>query len=139
MGKIQLTAQEKRKIENAERQLLKPQLLKRLQAIKLRDLGWSNAGIAEFLLISDQTVSDWSRTYQKEGLERLLQWNYRGKTSTLTPRQQQQLRERNKEKPFESAAQAKEFIRKEFGISFHLHWVQKVLKKNFHLHSRRPG
>ena len=37
------------------------------------------------------------------------------------------------------AKEAKDFIYREFGIDWHLHWVQKLLKKNFAVHLRRSG
>lgn len=46
------------------------------------------------------------------------------------------LKSRNKEKPFETAKECKHFIEKEFGIEYHLHSVQKLLKKNFTYLSR---
>ena len=42
----------------------------------------------------------------------------------------EQLKKRDKETPFDTAKEAKAYIKKEFGIDFHLHWVQKLLKKN---------
>ena len=139
MAKIQLSKTQKAEIENAEKQINKPQLLKRLQAIKLRDKGLTNIEIAEFLLLDDQTISNWCQVYLKKGLEDLLRWNYNGKVSVLSLEYLEKLKERNKEKPFETASEAKAYIEKEFGVSFHLHWVQKILKKNFNLHSKKQG
>lgn len=139
MAKIQLTKHQRAELENAEKQISKPQLLKRIQAIKLRGKGMNNLEVADFLLLSDQTISNWCQMYLKHGLEALLKWEYKGKISILTLEHQEQLRKRNKEQPFETAAEAKAFIEQNFGISFHLHWVQKIMKKNFSLHSRKQN
>lgn len=138
MAKINLTQQQKLELENAEKQIKQPQLLKRIQSIKLRDKGLSNLEIGDFLLMSDQTISNWVQLYLKKGLQALLQWDYKGKISILTINQQQELQKRNQEQPFEKAAEAKAFIKERFGHEFHLHWVQKLMKKNFNLHTRRP-
>jgi transposase len=139
MAKITLTKEQREELENAEKQIKKPQLLKRVQAIKLRDKGMANLEVADFLLLSDQTISNWCQLYLEKGLKELLQWEYKGKISILTLEHQKQLRERNKEKPFDTAAEAKTYIEENFGIKFHLHWVQKIMKKNFSLHSRKQS
>ncbi len=83
------------------------------------------------------SVSNWFQVYNKEGLEALLQWNYKGKVSVLTLKQQQLLQKRNIERTFEKASEAQSFIKEEFGHEFHLHWVQKLMKKNFNFHTRK--
>jgi transposase len=139
MAKIKLTKEQKAELENAENKIKKPQLLKRIQAIKLRDKGMNNLEVADFLILSDQTVSNWCQLYLKKGLKELLQWEYKGKISILTLDHQKQLQERNKEKPFDTASEARAYIKENFGINFHLHWVQKIMKKNFSLHSRKQS
>jgi len=137
MTKIKLSSEELLELNNAEKQLKQPQLIKRVQSIKLRNKGMTNIEIGKFLLQSDQTISNWAQVYITKGLQALLQWKYEGKTSILTLKQQEELKNRNSEKPFEKAAEAQDYIKQHFGIDFHLHWVQKLMKKNFNLHSRK--
>ena len=137
MTKIKLTPTQRLELENAEKQLRQPQLLKRIQGIKLRDKGLSNIEIGDFLLMSDQTVSNWVQAYFKNGLKGLLEWNYKGRVSILTLEQQQELKERNEKQAFTKASEAKEYIKEHFEINFHLHWVQKLMKKNLSLHTRK--
>lgn len=134
---VKLSPEQLMELINAEKQIKQPQLLKRIQSIKLRDKGFSNLEIGEFLIVSDQTVSNWNQVYLKQGLEALLQWDYKGKVSILTLKQQQELREYNAIQPFEKAAEAKMYIEEQYGHVFHLHWVQKLLKKNFNLHTKK--
>jgi len=135
MTRIKLSVEQLSELDNTEKQLKQPQLVKRVQSIKLRNKGMTNIEIGKFLLFSDQTISNWAHIYMTRGLQALLQWNYKGKTSVLTVRQQEELRKRNSEKPFVRAAEAQDYIRQRFGIEFHLHWVQKLMKKNFTLHT----
>jgi len=58
--------------------------------------------------------------------------------SILTLADQEKIKARNKEKPFDAAKEAKQYIEEEFGVKFHLHWVQKLLKKNFDCHTKIP-
>ncbi len=137
MAKITLSKDQLLELDNAEKQLKQPQLIKRIQSIKLRNKGMTNIEIGKFLMLSDQTISNWAQVYLTKGLPALLQWNYEGKTSILTVKHQEELRIRNSEKPFEKAAEAQDYIKMNFGIDFHLHWVQKLMKKNFSLHTRK--
>lgn len=139
MSKFTLTFAQERELELAEQTVIQVQLLKRIQCIKMRNKGMKNIIIADLLSKSDQTTSNWFQLYKEGGLERLLQWNYQGKISILTQDNLKRLEERNQEAPFERASEAKAFIKEEFGVDFHLHWVQKILKKNFNLHSKKQG
>lgn len=137
MAKIQLTQEQKLELNNAEMQLGKSQLIKRIIAVKLRDKDLSNIEIGEILMKSDQTVSNWVQLYLKKGINSLLQWNYKGRPSILSLEMQQKLKNRNSIKPFDKASEAQSYIKKEFDIDYHLHWVQKLLKKNFNLHTKK--
>ncbi len=137
MAKIKLSKDQLLELDNAEKQLKQPQLIKRLQSIKLRNKGMTNIEIGKFLMLSDQTISNWVQVYLTKGIQSLLQWNYEGKPSILTVKQQEELKKRNSEKPFEKASEAQAYIKEHFGIDFHLHWVQKLMKKNFSFHSRK--
>ncbi len=67
----------------------------------------------------------------------MIEWEYKGKQSKLTEKHIEQLKKRHEEKPFDTAKEAKDFMKKELGIDFHLHWVQKLLKKNFNCHTKK--
>ncbi|MCK5537722.1 MAG: helix-turn-helix domain-containing protein [Bacteroidales bacterium] len=137
MAKFKLTKSQKKELEIAEETVKQIQLLKRIQCVKMRDKGMSNLVIADILAKSDQTISDWIQLYRRKGLEGLLLWNYKGKVSILTADNLLLLEKRNEDKAFEKASEAKAYIKSEFGIDFHLHWVQKIIKKNFILHTKK--
>ena len=118
-------------LNKAEKDIDKPQLLKRIQSIKLKNKQWKHAEIAEFFDIRIETVSQWIKVYHEGGIKKLLTWNYEGKKSIMMKKQQNKLKKRQEEKPFKNAKEAKAYIEKTFGIKWHLHWVQKLLKKNF--------
>ena len=135
--KIQLNNHQLNEIKDAEQDIKNSQLLKRLQAIKLKDKQWKHKDIAEFLCVRLETISVWIKTFSEKGVEGLLEWHYKGKPSQLTEKHKSQLKKRHKEKPFDTAKEAKDYIEKEFGKIFHLHWVQKLLKKNFDCHTKK--
>ena len=61
--KINLTKKELQELKNAEKQIEKPQLLKRLQCIQLKNKKWKHKDISDFLGIRRETVSVWLKTY----------------------------------------------------------------------------
>ena len=137
MAKFKLTEEQKQELEIAEQTTKQIQLLKRIQSIKMKDKGLTNILIAEILGKSDQTISDWVQLYRKEGTKALLRWNYKGRISILSSEDLKKIAKKNEEKPFDKASEAKAYIKSEFGIDFHLHWVQKIIKKNFNLHIKK--
>ncbi len=139
MAKFKLSEGQKQELEVAEQTTKQIQLLKRIQCLKMRDKGLNNLIISDILGKSDQTISDWVQIYRKQGLEKLLEWKYKGKVSILTEDNLKQLSQRNEQQAFEKASEAKAYIKEEFGINFHLHWVQKIMKKNFNLHIKKQN
>lgn len=135
--KICLNEKEQEEIKNAEKQINNKALLKRLQCLKLKAKGWKHEEIAEFLDISINSITNWLKAYRTGGINEILQWGYKGKVSVLTHQHQEELQKRVEENPFQTAKEAKAFIEEKFGISLHLHWVQKLLKKKFIVHLKK--
>ena len=134
---IELTETEKGELIKAENQVKKLQLLKRIQCIRLKDKNWKNVDLSLFFGVCIDTITNWLKAYKSGGVEALLDWNYKGRASILTKADQEKIKARNKKTPFKTAKEAKNYIKKEFGIDWHLHWVQKLLKKNFNFHSKK--
>ncbi|MEA3317145.1 MAG: helix-turn-helix domain-containing protein [Bacteroidota bacterium] len=137
MTRFKLSEAQLKDLENIEKGIKQPQLIKRIQSIKLRAKGFTNIEAAKILLVSDQTISDWFKIYKTEGLKNLLQWHYKGKISILKSNELEELKQRNFSQPFKTASEAKKYIKEHYGIDFHLHWVQAILRKNFNLHSKK--
>lgn len=137
--KINLTEEEIKQLNTEESKITKPNLLKRIQCINFKNMGWKHRQIADFLNVCIETISHWLKAYELGGIEGLLKWENKGKASVLTEEQKEILRTRNQEQPFENSKEAKDFIEQTFGVEFHLHHVQKLLKKNFDFHTRRQN
>lgn len=137
--KINLTKEELEQLNTEESKIKKPILLKRIQCIKLKNLGWKHKEIARFLNICIETISHWIKAYEKDGIGGLINWQNKGRVSILTEEQKEILKARNKNQPFENSKEAKDFIEETFGVEFHLHYVQKLLKKNFNFHTKKQS
>ena len=137
--KIKLTKEQLKQLNTEESKIKNPNLLKRLQCIKLKDMGWKHRDLASFFNVCIETISHWLKAYETNGIEGLLRWGNKGRVSSLATEQLEDLKQKNKEQPFEKASEAKEFIKENFGKEFHLHHVQKLLKKNFVCHTKKQN
>ncbi len=135
--KVKFSEKALKELNNAEKQIKNPRLLKKIQCIKLKNKGWKHREISDFFDIRVETISVWLKKYFEEGLTALLTWKYKGKVSILTFENQEELKKINSEKPFDTAKEAKAYIKEHFQIDWHLHWVQKLLKKNFDFHIKK--
>jgi transposase len=135
--KIKLTDEQKKELKNIEKEVSNPQLLKRIQCVKLKDMGWTNLKIAEFLNVCNDTITDWLKAYVKNGVDGILTWEYGGRPPLLTETQLETIRQRNHARPFDHAAEAVQFIETRFGVTYHVSWVQKLLKKNWGCHTKK--
>ena len=129
MRKITLSKKELEELNEVEKKITDTRLLKRIQCIKLKNESKKHKEIGEFLNRTIDTISQWIKTYKEKGISGLLKWECKGRVSKLSKEAQEKLKERDKEKPFDTAKEAKKFIEEEYGIDFHVHWVQKILKK----------
>ena len=64
----------------------------RLKAVYLLGKGWSALQVSEALLVDDDTVRDWFKRYQRDGLPGLLKWTVGGSQGYLSIDQQACLR-----------------------------------------------
>jgi transposase len=137
--KIKLTNEQKKELKNVEKEVSHTQTLKRIQCVKFKDMGWTNLQIAEFLNVCNDTITAWLQAYVTSGVDGILTWGYGGRQSCLTDVQLELIRQRNKDLPFDNAAEVVAFIETEFGVTYNVSWVQKLLKKNWVCHTKKQN
>lgn len=135
--KVSLTKKQLKGLNRVELKIEKVQLLKRVQCIKLKNEWWKNSKLASFFWVCIDTITNWIKAYLSWWIKSLLEWNYKGKSSQLTKEHQALLKKRHNKQPFDTAKEARDYIENNFNLSFHLHWVQKLLKKNFDFHTKK--
>ena len=127
--RINISANDYSKLVKAEKKVKSAKILKRIQAFKLIHLNWKYGKIAKFLSITNDTITDWIRVYNAQGIGGLLTLRYRGRIPLLSKEQLEELRK--KKSGFKIAKQAKKYIEEKFGIIYNSNYVQELLKKNF--------
>ncbi len=133
MRKFRLTTAQQDELNEALYGMDQAEKEKRIYAVKNRSLGISYKEIGKFLSKSPQTIRIWVKAYEQGGIEALLYNGNKGRVSRLTKEQLRILQEINEKQGFKKALDAKIYIKEKFGIDYHLHWVQELVKRNFEL------
>jgi len=128
--RVKISKQEYQNLEEREIKTTSVKLLKRIQMLKFIYLGWKYNRIAKFLNIQQTTITCWVNIYKKDGLSSLLELHYRGGIPRLSEVQIVELKEKASQGKFKFAKQIKDYIQKNFNLSYHLNHVQKLAKKN---------
>ncbi len=128
--RIKISKEKYSALEKQEKKIISVRLLRRVQMLKLIHLNWKYKSIAEFLGVRKDTVSTWVKIYREGGISKLLELNYRGGKGKLSDNQIAELKEKASQGKFKVAKQIKDYIEKNFNLSYHLNHVQKLAKKN---------
>lgn len=136
--RVSISEPEYDQLKQAERKIKSVKLLKRIQAFKLMYLGWKYSAIAEFLSVTNNTLTNWINLYQVRGVDSLLTLHYRGGQAKLSDEQLSELRDEAVRGSFTIAKDVRRYIKKNFGIEYNLSHVQLLCKKNFSYPLRKP-
>lgn len=101
----------------------------RLKFVLLMNEGWSYERIAAVLFLDDQTLRNYWKTYQKEGIGSLLSFNYRGRISLLSAEEQQALQKHLMENTYCTAKQIKNYINRVYSKDYSRKGVIALLHK----------
>lgn len=131
--RIQISEEEYKQLLEIEKKTVSKKILKRIQAFKLLYKKWKYSQIAQAVSIRNNTFTGWIKLYKEGGLDKVLSFNYKGGQSKLTNEQLVQIKNKIEKEGFAYAKEVKQYINSEFNISYHLHHIQKLLKKKFNL------
>lgn len=126
---LAISKEEYNQLQKVEKKIKSPKVYQRIQAFKLMHKGWKYSAIAEFLNVTNDTITDWVNIYKKDGLSALLTLKYQGRIPLLSEEQLVELR--SKKPTFKVAKEVKKYIEENYGITYNSNYVQELLKKNF--------
>jgi len=101
----------------------------KIKSILLVNAGYSFEEIARILLLDDSTIRRWYITFQDEGIDGLLRYNYLGSESKLTKEQIESLDKHLEGTIYLSAKEICHFIEKTFGVQYTIPGVTTLLHK----------
>ncbi len=129
--RISISPTEYKQLELAEPKTKSVKILKRIQAFKLIYLGWKYSEIAEFLSVTNNTITNWINYYKDGGIDSLLALNYKGGQAKLNDEQLSELKIEASKGAFTFAKDVQYYINQNFGIEYNISHVQRLCKKNF--------
>ena len=102
---------------------------RRMNALLLLDEGWTAEAVAHALFVEAETVREHRRLYRGEGRAGVERLAYQGSAPTLTAPQQTALDAELARKPYLSAAEVCDFVRREFETYYTPHAMAKLLRR----------
>ena len=129
MRNISLTQQERDlitlKYKNETNRFIKP----RLHLLLLKDQGFNQRQIAKILLVTEETISAWLKTYCEKGLEILCTLNYKGSSPKVSPEQIELFKSEVAKNRFQTSKQACAWVEEEFSIHYSGRAMRDLLKR----------
>ncbi len=135
---IKISVEEYNELMVVEKKIKSIKLLKRIQTFKLIYVGWKYTQIADFLMVTNNTISNWIKIYKSGGISALITYHYKGGQSKLNNTQLLELKKESSKGSFPYAKAAKKHIEEKYGVVYHLNHVQKLLKKKFVYTLKKP-
>ena len=127
--KIELSKEERKELRKRIRQTKDRKAADRLRVILYKTDGYKHYIIAGLLQMSINTVTECLKRYLAGGLDAVCEMGYQGKTARLTTEQQETLKVELKTHIYTTAQQVIVWVKEQFGISYKLRGMHKLLKR----------
>ena len=113
-----LTHNQRKKLRRRHRKEHDRRLADRIKAILLLDEGWTYENVAKALLLDDQTIRNYEKTFSQGGISELLKTSYKGGESKLNTDQEAELKAHVSDKTYHSATAVVAYVEKTYGIKY---------------------
>lgn len=127
--RIKLTPEERQQLLELEKTTANKKPYKRILAIKMLDENKKNKEVAESLSICIDTITDWVEIYRKDGIEGLVNFQYKGRPSKLSAEQISKIKEEVNKGSFAVAADIQHYIAENFGVEYSVKYISELAKK----------
>ena len=118
MNRRRLTDKEMAELKRLHRTTRDKRKADRIKAIVLLGKGWSDADVAEALLVDPKTINHWFARYADGGVDSLLKDGHRGGLSYLTPEQLRELESHLADTHYLHTKDIIAYIEKRFGVAY---------------------
>ena len=105
--RVEISDKEYQTFKNIETTIRSNKVFKRVQAFKLMYKDWKYSEIAEFLSVTNNTITNWIKLYKSGGIGKLLNLSYLGGQARLTDNQLVELKEESAKGNFRFAKDMK--------------------------------
>jgi transposase len=129
MKTIELSAKQRREIQERRRQASDRRIYQRLSTLLWVDEGRTREEVADLLDVSSRQVGDWLRIFRNKGLNELCTLHYRGDPGRLRPAQVEQLQQEIATGIFHNAEQVRAWIEEHFGVTYSSSGVKDLMHR----------
>lgn len=140
--KLDLSDQERAALKEAYRSSPNRRIAQRIQCVLLKAQGMKANQIKEVVVLSENHISHWVRTYVEEGLDGLMVWRYKGRPCDLDSSKQEILKEALEKHLFSTSLEVQAYVSDTLAQCYSLRAIQYLLKRldySFKKTKRLPG
>lgn len=101
----------------------------RLHFLILKDQGFSQKLIAQMLIVTQETISSWLKTYLEKGLDELCKLHFKGSSPKLSPEQIKLFKSEVESHLFQTAKEACAWVKENFDIVYSERAMRDLLKR----------
>ncbi len=117
MDEIILSPNEEKELIRFHKTIKEKRLADRVKSIILLGSGYTHRQIAKILLLDEKTICRYKALYN-DGLDHLLKWEYKGKTTNLSPEQEKELSEHLENHLYATSKEIAAYIKTKYYVDF---------------------
>lgn len=129
MSKLQLTKHDITVLTEIHRTIDRKRDADKIKAIVLLGTGYEYAEVEKILLLDERTLRRYEDIFLSSNVEGLLEKNYKGKSRYLSIEQETELSKHISENLYGTAQEIRNYISKEYGITYTTEGLVKVLHR----------
>lgn len=127
MNGFELTPQEVKRLRVLHKQQKDRRAADKIKTVVLLGTGWTLSAVSEALLLDEGTLRGYIDRYRNGGINKVLEWNYQGRSCQLSPEQQQALKDHLSEYTYPDTKSIIAYIEKTYGILYKHSGMAKLL------------
>ena len=128
--KTEISAAILKKIKQRKKTMMNSKLYRRLLFLEMKHAGMKNKQIAALLDVSVESLSIWSRIYQKGGLNLLCSLQYDGRRPPAFDKIKDKIKKHVETNNVSTLKELKAWLKAEHKLDFGIAWIQRYCKKN---------
>ena len=127
---VDLSESELVELKRIKREVKDSKILRRYQCLHMLHTGMKRKDVAELLDVYIDTITDWVKLYQSDGLEGLGNLQYEGRRPSVLDPHKEAIKKHIQCTSVNNLTQLQDYIKITFKISIEQSWLSRYLKKN---------
>lgn len=127
---VNLTEKELVELKRIKREVKDSKILRRYQCLHMLHTGMKRQDVAELLDVYIDTITDWVKIYQSEGLIALGDLKYDGRRPSVLDQHKETIKTYIKSNSVNTISQLQDYIKTDLNLEIEHSWLSRYLKKN---------